>query len=176
MTGQYDPKTNSVWWGMANPAPDYDYSGAKWKTEGSRPGDNLYSCSTVAIDVKTGQIKWHYQGTPNDGWDYDGVNEFVTYEKDGKILGGKADRNGFFYVLDAKNGKLENAFPFVRKITWAKGVDLKTGRPIFDPANRPGDPLFGNRKAGVPDKSARGSPADIRSRADRFYHNDRSAG
>ena len=69
-------------------------------------GDNLYSASTVAIDVKTGQIKWHYQSTPNDGWDYDGVNEFVTYEDGGKVLGGKADRNGFFYVNDAKTGKL----------------------------------------------------------------------
>lgn len=145
--GTYDPKTGLAYFGTGNPAP--------WNSH-SRPGDNLYSCSTVAIDVKTGQIKWHYQGTPNDGWDYDGVNEFVTYEKDGKILGGKADRNGFFYVLDAKNGKLENAFPFVRKITWAKGVDLKTGRPIFDPANRPGDP---NAKDGKKGESVFSAPS-----------------
>lgn len=145
--GTYDPKTGLAYFGTGNPAP--------WNSH-SRPGDNLYSCSTVAIDVKTGQIKWHYQGTPNDGWDYDGVNEFVTFEKDGKILGGKADRNGFFYVLDAKNGKLENAFPFVRKITWAKGVDLKTGRPIFDPANRPGDP---NAKDGKKGESVFSAPS-----------------
>jgi alcohol dehydrogenase (cytochrome c) len=94
----------------------------------------------VAIDIKTGQIVWHYQTTPNDGWDFDGVNEFITYDDGGRILGGKADRNGFFYVLDAKTGKLENAFPFVKKVTWATGIDLKTGRPNFDPANRPGDP------------------------------------
>ena len=105
-----------------------------------RPGDNLFSCSTVAIDVATGLTKWHYQNTPNDGWDFDGVNEFVTFKKDGAILGGKADRNGFFYVNDARTGKLINAFPFVKKTTWTSGIDLKTGRPIFDPANRPGDP------------------------------------
>ncbi|MFX7829071.1 PQQ-dependent dehydrogenase, methanol/ethanol family, partial [Acinetobacter baumannii] len=85
-------------------------------------------------------IKWHYQGTPNDGWDFDGVNEFVTFDMDGKRMGGKADRNGFFYVIDANNGQLANAVPFVKKITWATGIDLKTGRPNFVPENRPGDP------------------------------------
>ncbi|MCQ8896666.1 PQQ-dependent methanol/ethanol family dehydrogenase [Limnobacter humi] len=137
--GTYDPKTGLAYFGTGNPAP--------WNSH-MRPGDNLFSCSTVAVDVKTGQIKWHYQGTPNDGWDYDGVNEFVTFDMNGKRVGGKADRNGFFYVIDANNGKLENAFPFVKKITWAKGVDLKTGRPIFDPANRPGDPTVKDGKKG----------------------------
>jgi len=132
--GTYNAKTGLAYFGTGNPAP--------WNSH-LRKGDNLYSCSTVAIDVKTGQIVWHYQGTPNDGWDYDGVNEFVTYDEGGKILGGKADRNGFFYVIDAKNGKLENAFPFVKKITWATGVDLKTGRPNMVPENRPGDPTAG---------------------------------
>ncbi|MBW8756386.1 MAG: PQQ-binding-like beta-propeller repeat protein, partial [Burkholderiales bacterium] len=85
-------------------------------------------------------IKWHYQGTPNDGWDFDGVNEFVTFDMDGKRVGGKADRNGFFYVIDASDGKLMNAFPFVRKITWASSIDLKTGRPNYNESSRPGDP------------------------------------
>jgi alcohol dehydrogenase (cytochrome c) len=129
--GTYNAKTGLAYFGTGNPAP--------WNSH-LRKGDNLYSCSTVAIDVKTGQIVWHYQGTPNDGWDFDGVNEFITYEDGGKILGGKADRNGFFYVIDAKNGHLENAFPFVKKVTWATGVDLKTGRPNMVPENRPGDP------------------------------------
>ncbi|MEY2685926.1 MAG: hypothetical protein RL375_124, partial [Pseudomonadota bacterium] len=129
--GTYNAKTGLAYFGTGNPAP--------WNSH-LRKGDNLYSCSTVAIDVKTGQIVWHYQGTPNDGWDFDGVNEFVTYDDGGKILGGKADRNGFFYVIDAKNGHLENAFPFVKKVTWATGVDLKTGRPNMVPENRPGDP------------------------------------
>ncbi|MGI9216397.1 MAG: PQQ-dependent methanol/ethanol family dehydrogenase [Hydrogenophaga sp.] len=129
--GTYDPKTGLAYFGTGNPGP--------WNSH-VRKGDNLYSASTVAIDVKSGQIKWHYQTTPNDGWDYDGVNEFITFDMDGKRVGAKADRNGFFYVMDAENGKLLNAFPFVKKVTWATGIDLKTGRPNFDPANRPGDP------------------------------------
>jgi alcohol dehydrogenase (cytochrome c) len=93
----------------------------------------------------TGQIKWHFQGTPNDGWDYDGVNEFVTFDMGGKRMGGKADRNGFFYVLDANTGKFERGFPFVNKITWAKGLDAN-GKPIFDPAQPPGRPDQGCRR------------------------------
>jgi alcohol dehydrogenase (cytochrome c) len=137
--GSYDPDTGLAYFGTGNPAP--------WNSH-MRPGDNLFSCSTVAIDVATGQIKWHYQNTPNDAWDFDGANEFVTYKKDGRILGGKADRNGFFYVNDAKTGQLVNAFPFVRKTTWASGIDLKTGRPIFDPTNRAGDPTKTDGKKG----------------------------
>ncbi|WP_428420412.1 PQQ-dependent methanol/ethanol family dehydrogenase [Methylibium sp.] len=132
--GTYDAKTGLAYFGTGNPGP--------WNSH-LRPGDNLFSCSTVAIDVKTGQIKWHYQTTPHDGWDFDGVNEFVTFDMDGKRVGGKADRNGFFYVIDAANGKLENAFPFVKKISWATGIDLKTGRPNYVPENRPGDPTAG---------------------------------
>ena len=129
--GTYDPKTGLAYFGTGNPGP--------WNSH-LRKGDNLYSTSTVAIDVKSGQIKWHYQNTPNDGWDFDGVNEFVTFDMDGKRMGGKADRNGYFYVNDATTGKLVNAFPFVTKTTWANGIDLKTGRPNFVPENRPGDP------------------------------------
>lgn len=132
--GTYDPTTGLAYFGTGNPSP--------WNSH-LRPGDNLYSASTVAIDVATGQIKWHYQTTPNDGWDFDGVNEFVTFDMNGKRMGGKADRNGFFYVIDARNGKLENAFPFVKKITWATGIDLKTGRPNYTPNGRPGDPTKG---------------------------------
>ena len=132
--GTYNAKTGLAYFGTGNPAP--------WNSH-LRKGDNLFSCSTVAIDVKTGQIVWHYQNTPNDGWDFDGVNEFVTYDEGGQVLGGKADRNGFFYVNDAKTGKLVNAFPFVKKVTWATGIDLKTGRPNYVPENRPGDPTAG---------------------------------
>jgi len=129
--GSYDASTGLAYFGTGNPGP--------WNSH-VRKGDNLYSSSTVAIDVKTGKIAWSYQNTPNDAWDFDGVNEFVTFDMDGKRVGGKADRNGFFYVNDAKTGKLINAFPFVKKTTWASSIDLKTGRPVFDPANRPGDP------------------------------------
>jgi alcohol dehydrogenase (cytochrome c) len=128
--GTFDARTGLAYFGTGNPAPWNSYM---------RKGDNLYSTSTVALDTKTGQIVWHYQNTPNDGWDYDGVNEFITYDDGPRILGGKADRNGFFYVNDAKTGALVNAFPFVKKITWATGIDLKTGRPNFVPENRPGD-------------------------------------
>jgi alcohol dehydrogenase (cytochrome c) len=130
--GTFDAKTGMAYFGTGNPAP--------WNSH-LRKGDNLFSCSTVAIDIKTGQIKWHYQNTPNDAWDYDGVNEFVTFDMDGKRVGGKADRNGFFYVNDATTGQLVNAFPFVKKISWATGIDLKTGRPNFVPENRSGDPV-----------------------------------
>lgn len=140
MGGTYDSKTGLAYFGTGNPAP--------WNSH-LRPGDNLFSCSTVAVDVHTGKIVWHYQGTPNDGWDFDGANEFVTFDgPKGERLGGKADRNGFFYVLDAKNGKLKNAFPFVRNVNWAKGIDMKTGRPIYDPEHRPGDPTATDGKKG----------------------------
>ena len=129
--GTYDAKTGLAYFGTGNPGP--------WNSH-VRKGDNLYSASTIAIDVKTGKIVWHYQNTPNDGWDYDGVNEFITFDMDGKRMGAKADRNGFFYVNDAVTGKLVNAFPFVKKTTWAGSIDLKTGRPNLIEENRPGDP------------------------------------
>ena len=132
--GTYDPETDQLFFGTGNPAP--------WNSH-LRPGDNYFSASTVALNPDTGKINWHYQYTPNDSWDYDGVNEFVSFNTtiDGKEVkaGGHADRNGFFYVINRENGKLLNAFPFVREITWASGIDLKTGRPI-ESDNRPGDP------------------------------------
>ena len=133
----YDPDTNLIFAGTGNPAP--------WNSH-LRPGDNLFSSSTVAINPDTGKIVWHYQNTPNDGWDFDGVNEFVSFDykdpKSGKVVkaGGKADRNGFFYVNDRTNGKLLNAFPFVNEISWAEKIDLSTGRPVYVDANRPGNP------------------------------------
>jgi alcohol dehydrogenase (cytochrome c) len=129
--GTFDAKTGLSYWGTGNPAPWNSYL---------RPGDNLYSCSTVAIDVKTGHIKWSYQNTPHDGWDYDAMTELVLFDLNGKRATGKADKNGFFYVNDAQTGKLLNAFPFVNKITWATGINLTTGRPNYVESNRPGDP------------------------------------
>jgi alcohol dehydrogenase (cytochrome c) len=134
--GSYDPGTNLIYIGTGNPAP--------WNSH-LRPGDNLFSSSTLALDPDTGRIVWSYQNTPHDGWDFDGVNEFVTFDyttKDGRKVraGGKADRNGFFYVNDARTGKLLNAFPFVKKITWASGIDLQTGRPMYVSDSRPAAP------------------------------------
>ena len=134
----YDPETNLIFAGTSNPAP--------WNSH-TRPGDNLFSCSTVAIDADTGKIAWHYQNTPHDGWDFDGVNEFVSFDfkdpKTGKMVkaGGKADRNGFFFVNDRTNGKLLAAYPFLTRIDWAKGYDLETGRPITNDDKRPPNPF-----------------------------------
>jgi alcohol dehydrogenase (cytochrome c) len=132
--GYYDPETNLLLFGTGNPAP--------WNSH-LRKGDNLYSSSRLALNPDNGKIVWHFQTTPNDGWDYDGVNELVSFNyKDGNKevkAAATADRNGFFYVLDRTNGKFIRGFPFVDTITWAKGLD-KNGRPIFDPANRPGAP------------------------------------
>jgi len=133
--GTYDPASNLIFMGTGNPAP--------WNSH-LRPGDNLYTSSTLAIDADTGVIKWHYQTTPHDGWDFDGVNEFIPF--DAKIkgkemkLGAKADRNGYFYVLDRTNGKFISANRFVMKTTWADGINPKTGRPNYVDANRPGAP------------------------------------
>lgn len=134
--GTYDAETNTLFFGTGNPAP--------WNSH-LRPGDNLYSSSILAIEPDSGKIKWHYQYTPHDGWDFDGVNEFVSFDlkqADGKVVkaGGHADRNGFFYVIDRNNGKLINATPFVNQTTWASKIDLATGRPVYNDDNRPGTP------------------------------------
>ena len=134
--GTYDAETNTLFFGTGNPAP--------WNSH-LRPGDNLYSSSILAIEPDSGKIKWHYQYTPHDGWDFDGVNEFISFDlkqADGKVVkaGGHADRNGFFYVIDRNNGKLINATPFVNKTTWASKIDLATGRPVYNDDNRPGSP------------------------------------
>jgi alcohol dehydrogenase (cytochrome c) len=128
----YDPETNLAYCGTGNPGPWNSYM---------RPGDNLFSCSVVAIDVDTGKIAWYFQLTPNDGWDFDAMAVPILYsDKSGRKLVGKPDKNGYFYVLDAKTGKFVRGFPFVKKLTWASGLDKDTGRPIFIPENRPGDP------------------------------------
>lgn len=132
--GTYDPATKMMFFGTSNPAP--------WNSH-LRPGDNKWTSSRIAIDPETGEIAWGFQTTPHDGWDYDGVNEFISFdmEKDGETVqaGATADRNGFFYVLDRTNGEFISGTPFVQNITWAKGID-ENGRPIYDPENRPGNP------------------------------------
>ncbi len=128
--GTYDPDTKLIYMGTGNPAP--------WNSH-LRPGNNLYTSSTLALDPETGEIKWHYQTTPHDGWDFDGVNEFISFDAGGKKLGAKADRNGYFFVLDRTNGKFVSAKPFVSKTTWASGY-TKDGKPIYVDANRPGPP------------------------------------
>jgi alcohol dehydrogenase (cytochrome c) len=135
--GTYDPDTNSLFIGTGNPAP--------WNSH-MRPGDNLFSSSRLAIDPDTGKIKWHFQTTPHDGWDYDGVNELIAfdYKEGSKTIkaAATADRNGFMYVLNRTNGDFIRGFPFVDEITWAKGLD-QNGRPVYDDTKRPGNPSAG---------------------------------
>ncbi|MDD2221811.1 MAG: methanol/ethanol family PQQ-dependent dehydrogenase [Pseudomonas sp.] len=141
--GSYDAETDSLLFGTSNPSP--------WNSH-MRPGDNLFSSSRLALNPDDGSIKWHFQTTPHDGWDYDGVNELVSfsYEENGKTVkaAATADRNGYFYVLDRSNGKFIRGFPFADKITWAKGLD-KDGRPIYDESNRPGAPGEGKQGSSV---------------------------
>lgn len=137
--GTYDPDTDLLFFGTGNPAP--------WNSH-LRPGDNLYSSSRLAINPDTGKIVWHFQTTPHDGWDFDGVNEVVSfdYTENGKTIkaAGTADRNGFFYVLNRENGKFIRGFPFVKKLNWAKGLDAD-GKPIYNEELRPGDPGDGKK-------------------------------
>jgi alcohol dehydrogenase (cytochrome c) len=125
ITGSYDPELDLVFWGTGNPAP--------WNPI-NRKGDNLHTNSILAIQPKTGKVVWSYQMTPNDPFDYDGVNELVQAEL---TVGGaphkvvmQANRNGFFYVLERASGKLLAANKFV-KVTWADRVDMQTGRPVW---------------------------------------------
>jgi alcohol dehydrogenase (cytochrome c) len=124
ITGSFDPELHTVYWGIGNPGPF---------NAGIRKGDNLYTDCVLALDPKTGKIKWYYQFTPNDPFDYDSVAEMVLADMNVKGKPTKvlidANRNGFFYVLDRTNGKLLAASKYV-DVNWASGVDLKTGRPI----------------------------------------------
>lgn len=126
MPGTYDPQLDTLYWTTSNAAPDFDGDG--------RPGDNLYTACVLAIDANTGKLKWHFQFTPHDVYDYD-ANEtpvLVDTQENGapSHLLLQANRNGFFYVLDRTNGKFLRATPFLQKITWANGIDA-SGRPIF---------------------------------------------
>jgi alcohol dehydrogenase (cytochrome c) len=110
ITGTFDPETNLIYIGTGNPAPDFD--GAV------REGDNLYTDSIVAVDVDSGEIRWHYQCTPHDVWDYDSTMENILFESEGRKLLGHFDKNGYFFVLDRTDGALVQITPFVDRITW----------------------------------------------------------
>lgn len=110
ITGTFDPETNLLYVGTGNPAPDFD--GAV------REGDNLYTDSIIAVDVDAGQIRWHYQCTPHDVWDYDSIGECILFESEGRKLLGHFDKNGYFFVVDRTNGALVQITPFVDRIDW----------------------------------------------------------
>jgi alcohol dehydrogenase (cytochrome c) len=131
MTGTYDPELNTLYWGIGNPAPDMVSS--------VRPGDNLYTDSVVALDGDTGKLKWHYQFTPHDSYDWDATEVPMLLDLPWKgqmrKLLVQANRNAFFYVLDRTTGEFLMAKPFAKQ-TWAKGFDGK-GRPIKIPGLEP---------------------------------------
>jgi lanthanide-dependent methanol dehydrogenase len=126
----YDPTLNLFYYGSGNPGT--------WNPD-QRPGDNKWSMSIWARNPETGEVKWVYQMTPHDAWDYDGVNEMVLTDQ---MIGGKEvkalthfDRNGFGYTLDRTNGKVLVANPY-GPVNWAKSIDLTTGRPVEDASKR----------------------------------------
>ncbi len=123
VTGSYDPALNLTYWGVGNAGPDYAHE--------QRPGDNLYAASVVALDADSGKLRWHYQFTPHDPYDYDSVQVPVLADItfDGKPVKAMlwANRNGLFYVLDRVTGKFLLGKPFVR-VNWMNGFDAN-GRP-----------------------------------------------
>lgn len=126
MPGTYDPELNTLYWGTSNPAPDF---------EGSvRPGDDLYTDSLLALDPDTGKLKWYFQFTPHDLFDYDATETPVLIDANykGRLrkLLVEANRNGFVYTLDRSTGEFLSATRFAEKLNWAKGIDAK-GRPIL---------------------------------------------
>ena len=125
MPGTYDPSLNLIFWGTSNPAPDFN--------DDVRPGDDLYTDCILAMDPDTGKLKWYFQFTPHDLFDYDAVETPMlidaVYRGEARKLLVEANRNGYLYVLDRTNGKFLSAAPFVEKLNWAKGID-EQGRPI----------------------------------------------
>jgi len=124
MTGSYDPETNLTYWGIGNPGPDYNSD--------KRGGDNLYSDCVVALDAETGKLKWYFQFTPHDDFDFDAVQvpvlANVNWQGQPRKVLLWGNRNGFFYALDRTTGKYLRGTPFV-KVTWATGLD-EAGRPM----------------------------------------------
>jgi alcohol dehydrogenase (cytochrome c) len=131
VTGTYDPELNLVYWGTGNPGPDQNGD--------VRPGDNLYTCSLVALDADSGKLKWYYQFTPHDTHDWDAASDPVLVDLlyQGRPVKAviQANRNGFFYALDRTNGKLLVAQPYT-KVTWATGIG-RDGKPILVPGQEP---------------------------------------
>jgi alcohol dehydrogenase (cytochrome c) len=136
MTGSYDPALNLTYWGIGNPGPDYNGD--------VRPGDNLYSDSVVALDADTGQLKWYYQFSPHDEFDYDSVQvpvlaDMQWRDKNGQTRPRKlmlwANRNGLYYALDRTSGEFLMGKPFV-EVNWMNGFDEK-GRPMRVPGKLP---------------------------------------
>jgi alcohol dehydrogenase (cytochrome c) len=146
VTGSYDPELNLIYWGTGNPGPD-------WNGD-VRAGDNLYSDSVLALDANTGKLKWHFQFTPHDTFDWDSTE--VPMLLDANFQGRPrklvlfANRNAFYYVLDRETGKFLHAVPFAKQ-NWAKQID-DSGRPVrllgIDPTEE-GVPLYPHSAGGT---------------------------
>ena len=128
LTGTYDPQLDTLYWPTGNPGPDYN--------DDERGGDNLHSDCMLALDAKTGKLKWYYQFTPHDVWDWDATETPMlvdaNWQGQPRKLLIQANRNGFFYVFDRVNGKLLLAKPFVKNLNWATGIG-PDGRPMLKP-------------------------------------------
>jgi quinohemoprotein ethanol dehydrogenase len=130
----YDPQTGYILVGTGNGAP--------WPAQIRSPdnNDNLYLSSIVALKADTGEYVWHYQMTPHDSWDYDATQQItiadLTIQGKKRHVAMQADKNGFFYILDAADGMLLSAQPFVKGVNWASRIDMRTGRPVINPAAR----------------------------------------
>jgi alcohol dehydrogenase (cytochrome c) len=118
ITGTYDPALDLIYWGTGNPAPLFNAA--------NRRGTNLYSDSVLAMDPDDGSLRWHYQFTPADVWDYDGVNENILFEADGRRLLAHFDKNGYLFILDRATGRRVSITQFAERATWGR-IDPGTG-------------------------------------------------
>jgi alcohol dehydrogenase (cytochrome c) len=143
VTGTFDPALNTMYWGTGNPAPQID---AEY-----RPGDNLFTESILAMSPDDGKVKWTFQYTPNDPYDYDEISEnpLVEVEIDGqkRSVVTHAGRNGFYYAFDRATGQFIYGKQYVNLVTWTTGIDPKTGRPL---SYNPNTPLQDYVKGTVP--------------------------
>lgn len=123
LPGTYDSSTDTIYIGTSNAAPDFNREG--------REGDNLYTATVLALDPKTGKIKWYRQEVPNDTWDFDSAYEsLLVPDAGGTTSLVHLNKNGFVYVMDKDNGDIKNVWQYTENMNWAKGVDPKTGIPI----------------------------------------------
>jgi len=126
MTGSYDPELNLLYFGTGNPAPDFDWGGRNWMTEGARPGTNLYTSSIVALDADTGRLVWYFQEIPHDAWDFDSaLAEITLLDVKGQRLLLHTCKGGWVFILDRTNGRFINAWPHIKTYNWIAGVDAQ---------------------------------------------------